>query len=212
MKRQTAIGLILVLFLGLTLGVSQVHAEKGYGKALKTTVSMKDTKAMLQKMLNEIEKTMKPLNELTIATGDLRKKYEMFSGELRDIRALADDVRKNATNMWAHGDSYFAAWDTEIQKLESETVRQISQERKNEVTQKYEEIRTTMKDAKSVFAPFTENLRDIDTYLATDLTTKGVEAMASLVKQANDDAKVVKEKINAVIIAIDKVSPMISSK
>jgi len=62
------------------------------------------------------------------------------------------------------------------------------------------------------FTPFLKSLKDIESYLALDLSPTGIKAMGDLAKQARDNGDKVKSSIDAVLVQVNSVRGMLSTR
>jgi aminopeptidase N len=97
--------------------------------------------------------------------------------------------------MRGKGNEYFKAWDEQTAQIHNEDIKNRSAERKAEMQKKFTEIKMSYTEASESFKPFLSDLKDIQTALATDLTTGGVKAIKGAADKANKDAVPLKASI-----------------
>ena len=212
MARQCLIAMITLTFIFGVLAPAPAQAGKAYGKALQTSKSMKQTKAILAKMEKELNKVMSPLGELVGRSGDLRKHYEVFSGELKDLRTLEKKVWDRTAEMSAQGDAYFGKWQQDLEKFQGETLRQRSAERHARALARYEGIRTTLQNVQEVLTPLMTQLSDLDVFLSMDLNADSVSTIADVIQETSVDAEELKGLILEVMDDLENVASSISPK
>ena len=88
----------------------------------------------------------------------------------------------------------------------------MTPERRAELTAAYAKIKEDMAPAKEEFTPFLASLKDIESYLKVDPSMKGINSMADLVKKAKDNGAQVKSRIDAVLVQVNSVRGMLSTK
>jgi DNA-binding NtrC family response regulator len=111
-------------------------------------------------------------------------------------------VKSRAEEMRSKGDEFFKEW---------EAPKNVSPERRAQLTASYGQIKQEMTAAKEGFIPFLASLRDIQSYLKVDATPTGIHSMGALVAKAKENATHVKASIDAVLTQVNSVHGMIST-
>jgi hypothetical protein len=112
-------------------------------------------------------------------------------------------VRKRADEMKSKGDEFFKDW---------EAPKSMTPERRAQLTDAYAKIKGDMALAKDEFTPFLASLKDISSYLKADPSVTGINSMTSLEKKAKDSGAQVKSRIDAVLVQVNSVRGMLSTK
>jgi hypothetical protein len=177
------------------------------GPDAKATVDSMGTFGLeTAKAKDSIDGTLKALEAL-VATqaSDIKVPFDAYTKSLTTLDEQAKVVRKHAGEMKASGDLFFKKWETDASAS-------VSQERHAELSASYARIKEDMALAGDTFTPFLKSLKDIESYLKLDLSLKGINNVADLVKKANDDGAQVKTRIEAVIAQVNSVRGMLSTK
>ena len=77
------------------------------------------------------------------------------------------------------GAACFAKWDKESAQIQNENIRSRSEARQAEVGGKFSQISQTYEETKLAFQPFMSDLREVQKYLAMDLTAGAVAGPAT---------------------------------
>jgi DUF2959 family protein len=172
--------------------------------AKSTVVSMDTLGVETAKAKDSIDGTIKAL-EAVVGTqaGDIRVNFDAYTKSLAALDRQANVIRKRAEEMKAGGDKFFKEW---------ETPENMSPERRAELTASYAKIKEDMTLAKEQFTPFLKSLKDIESYLKLDLSPTGISSMGDLAKQAKDNGAKVKSSIDAVLVQMNSVRGMLSTK
>jgi hypothetical protein len=173
----------------------------------KTTVdNMGNFGTETAKAKDSIDATLGALNALvaTKAT-DLKVPFETYSKSVAALDEQAALIRERADEMKAKGDEFFAEWETD-------TSTDVSPERRAELSAAYGKIKEDMAEAGMHFTPFLASLKDIQSYLKLDLTPTGISSVSELVTKANSDGAQVKSDIDGVLVQLNKVRGMLSTK
>ncbi len=171
-------------------------ASSGYQKGSKTGANIQDAANRIAALPARIDQTLAALNDLVAnPQPDLRPQFKTFSSQLADLTSAGQDIADARRSMEANGKEFFAKWDEELAKIQSEDIKARSQSRKEEVAQKLRTIKRSYAEAEMAFQPFLAELKDVQTSLAVDLTTGGVEAMRDTAAKATRDASPLKNSI-----------------
>ena len=163
-----------VAMAGLLAGCSST----GVDKAADTATSLKQASEKINKGSGLIDQSLTALNDLVNnPQPDLRKQFKTFNSAVDELGSTAKDVSSKAESMKGQGAAYFENWDKESAKIQNEDIRNRSVARKNEVAAKFGRIRADYEQAKVDFQPFMSDLRDVQKFLSTDLTTGGLAAI-----------------------------------
>jgi uncharacterized phage infection (PIP) family protein YhgE len=178
---------LLTLVAGLILSAG--CASTGNDKAADTASALKASANKITKGHALINESLSTLNDLVdTPKPDLRKQFKAFNSAVEDLAATAQEVSTMATEMQAAGADYFKKWDKEMAAISNEDIRTRGAARQAEVTARFQTILQEYGAAKSAFAPFMSDLRDVQKYLSTDLTAGGLGAIKGAATKANQDA------------------------
>ena len=144
----------------------------------------------------KIDATLASLNDLVNNPGDLVTQFKKYSSAVSSLESSAKDVQNKVAAMRAKGNEYFKAWDQQTAQIQNEDIKNRSAARKEEMMKKFTEIKMSYTQASEAFKPLMQDLKDIQTALATDLTPGGVNAIKGAADKANKDAVPVKDSIN----------------
>jgi hypothetical protein len=127
---------------------------------------------------------------------DLRKQFAKFNDAVNDLGDSEKDIAGKAGEMKAQGADYFASWDKESAQIQNEDIRSRSETRRNEVASRFDRISQQYDETKAAFRPFMSDLRDVQKFLSTDLTTGGLAAIKDTAAKATRDAVPVKKSLD----------------
>ncbi len=188
----------------LAAGAFAVSSGCSSSPDAKATVDSMGTFGVeVARVKDSIDYTVKAL-EAVVATqpSDIRDNFEAYSKSLGSLEHQAKVVREHADEMKKKGDEFFKEWEPE----------NVSPERRAELTSAYAKIKQDMTAAKEQFTPFLKSLQDVEGYLKLDLSITGIESMGDLVKKANANGTQVKSSIDAVLVQVNSVRGMLSTK
>jgi hypothetical protein len=126
----------------------------------------------------QIEKVTAALSDLMEKPqADLQPQSWSFAQELGVLEGRLERgqaQRRVADNMVLE---QFAAWDSQLDQLESEEAKAVAAERRAATAQTYDGIQKSIEGLREKFAPFFTDLRDVRQYLKGDLSLQGLETM-----------------------------------
>jgi hypothetical protein len=158
------------------------------------------------KVNDAIDDTTKSLDALVGAQpADIKPRFEAYTKSLAALDEQAKVVRAEAEKMKASGDAFFKEWETDAAAT-------VSPERRAELSAAYAKIKEDMAVAGEAFTPFLASLKDIQSYLSLDLSLKGINSVAEIVKTAKGNGAQVKSHIESVITQVNSVRGMLSTK
>ena len=187
MKNKTylLINLLALVAAGFVTGC----ASDNYNKSAGTAVALRQSSDLIDKGSGQIDHSLAALNDLVSnPQPDLRKQYGEFAGSVDRLDATAKDVAAKNEAMQAQGAAYFAAWDQELAQIQNENIRNRSEARRSEVAARFNRISEQYDETKTAFQPYMSDLRDVQKFLSTDLTSGGLSAIKDSAAKATTDA------------------------
>ena len=144
----------------------------------------------------QVNVTTAALRNLVDRPQDIPAQYNTVLGELKKLRADASQIAKAADDMRAKGDQYLADWAKQIAAIGDADLRNAAFERRAEVATRLQGIFQQYQTVKAAYAPFLDNLSDIQTVLGTDLSAKGLETAKPFVAKATANAEPLKAALD----------------
>ncbi len=170
----------------------------------KATVASMDTFGVeIAKVKDSIDGALKALETVVRSpASDIRANFDAYTKSVAALDKQTKVVRGRAEEMKTMGDEFFKEWEPE----------NVSPERRAELRTSYAKIKNDMALAKEEFTPFLNSLKDIESYLKLDLSPTGINSMGDLVKKAKDNGAQVKSRIDGVLVQVNSVRGMVSTK
>ena len=185
-----AIALTAVTYAG-PVTVDLAAFQKGVNK-LQTSVG--DTAAALDNMRTAAKGS----------SADLKASYNTFSKELNSLEELIATLRKQSTEMRAHADEHYKAWQEELTKMGNPKLREKAQNRFADAKEEFEGIITVADEAKRELVPFMADLRDIGNYFKVDLSADAVKSLNNNIWKLGNKARSVRGSLEDVSKQIGK--------
>jgi chromosome segregation ATPase len=164
-------------------------ALHNYDAGMATGKSLQESADKIAAGQGKIDVTLASLNDLVNnPQPDLRPQYSKFSDNVDDLDSSAKDVKDTVTTMRERGKKFIAQWEEQSAQIQNENIRNLSSQRKQEVADKLMAVKTSYAKAEMAFKPLMSDLRDIQKYLSTDLTTGGIAAIKPTAAKVSTDA------------------------
>jgi uncharacterized protein YcfL len=210
-SRFPALALVLCLLVGCA------SSNQGVDRSSKASDGIGVVKNEINKVIAQVDATNAALNDLVNnPKSDLKPQYNNYVKQVNNLDSLAKKVASRNQSMKAKTADYFQNWEKESGTIKSESIRQISAERRAAARASFDKMTAEVAKGKAAFTPLMDELHDIELYLSNDLTTAGVAACKPVAAEANANAAKVKESLNNVIADLTRVqtelSPEQSSK
>jgi hypothetical protein len=194
---------LIVLNLALAAGLTGCESgffgqgtSKSYDKGAATSTALQAAAGATAQTTTGVNGVLAALNNLTFKSqGDLRHQYDALvsaSGKLNDSIAT---LNTKVVAMQSAAATYVSDWTNQLTALQSDVLRQRSAERKDEVIARLGEVNTSYQGMTGMLTPFTTDVKDIETYLGTDLTVDGLDKIKDVVAKTKVDAVPLRDAI-----------------
>lgn len=203
---------LIMVFLGVQVILSGC-ATTGLEKKQKAVSSIEEFHKEVSKNLNQITETIAALNQIgKTREGDLSKPYHNFVKQLNRTIDNSRSMSKHAEGMAIRGKEYFVTWEKELSGIMSSELRTKGEERRGELSKTFNRITSMSQEVQITYQPFITDLTDIKTALGNDLTPRGMILMKPYITKANENAKIVMTKLQALADEVDRVTTALSSR
>lgn len=191
--------LLFMLFL-LLAGCSSTGMERSDA----ATTTMETVENDIQRIVVQLDATGRSLDNL-IAPGqsDVKKAFDAFTVNVEKIETMENSFSAHADEMKARGKDYFAEWKKEGTTYSNPEIQALSDQRRTDLGTVYGHIASNSVGVKKAFRTYVSDVQEIRTYLSTDLTSKGIDAIAEVSRAVVRDGSELKREITKVQSAIE---------
>ena len=183
----------------------------GYKQADKTGAGIAEFREEIMKGKKAIDDTMKALDQIAAsATTDPRKAFEQYSKNVANLESAAAKARKRSQDMKDQGKAYFAQWEKEMTEVKNEEIRNLAVTRKAKLQETFDSIKKVAEPLRGQFDPWMSDLKDLQKYLANDLTIAGVDAAKSLFAKTRAEGVEVQKSMDALVAELNTVAATIT--
>ena len=197
---------VVTLFGCLALLTGCSSNGKPAKESAQTVQGLGDTRKALVRAKEQVNETTAAMNALASGGGDMKSNYARFSQAVAETQRQGEMARKRGADMREQADAYIASWQREMADVDNPELRAGVEARRERVRQNFDGIRTSAHAARDAYEPYMKDLQDIQKVLAMDLTPQGVQTVRPVIDKANADARIVNERLDALIGKLDNVS------
>jgi hypothetical protein len=197
--------------LAAMLAVLAGCASKSYDKGAATSKTLEASAAAVGATSQGIYDVLGSLDKLTFKPqGDLRDQYDAFVTATKNFNKSLEKLDVAVAGVKTKADAYFADWTNHVALIQSANLRQLSLDRKAEVSGKLADVTASYDKLKMAIQPFKIDLKDIQTYLDTDLTVGGIATIKDTVAKTKVDAVPLRDAIKQLQASFSNLSAAIS--
>ncbi|HEX7044288.1 MAG TPA: DUF2959 family protein [Burkholderiales bacterium] len=159
-------------------------------------VELRDTVASAR---GQLETTLGALIALMHASPNkVQQAYNNYSTNVSAMTQYASRLEQGSRDVDRLGSNWLDSWRRSQQQVTDPELRQITQQRQQEVSTRLDNIEHSLLAARQSFGPFVRNLQDIQKVVGNDLTPHGLAAVGQ-----SDVAQNATENGRAVGMALD---------
>jgi seryl-tRNA synthetase len=199
------------LALTVLLAVMAGCVSKSYDKGAATSSALQSSANAVAETSTRVTDVLAALNNLIFKSeGDLRNQFDAFVSAIGKLDKASDNLDSKVAEMQAKASVYFESWSNQLAAIQSEELRKRSIERRDEVTAKLADVNTSYQGVKNSLKPFMSDVRDIQTYLGTDLTVGGLATVKDIVAKTKVDAVPLRDSIKKLQASFSDLSAALS--
>jgi Protein of unknown function (DUF2959) len=197
--------------LAATLALLAGCVSHSYDKGAATSNALSSTATAVSLVSTNVNGVLSAMNNLTFkSAGDLRNQYDAFVSASKDLGSAMAGLDSKVVALRATAADYLSNWTNQMAAIQSDELRKRSSERKDEVSGKISDVEASYQGVTNSLAPFTSDVKDIQTYLGTDLTPTGLNTIKDIVSKTKVDAVPLRDSIKKLQGSFDSLSMSLS--
>jgi hypothetical protein len=197
--------------LAITLALLAGCASHSYDKGAATSNALSSTADAVSLVSTNVNNVLAAMNNLTFkSAGDLRNQYDAFVSASKGLDSSMANLDSKVVSLRATAADYVSNWTNQMASIQNEELRKRSSDRKDEVSGKINDVEASYQSVTNSLAPFTSDVKDIQTYLGTDLTPTGLNTIKDLVAKTKVDAVPLRDSIKKLQGNFDSLSMALS--
>ena len=204
--RNPSLAFFTTLLLGAAAFLSGC-ATTGMDRSVKTSNSIREVDKEIRKMMVQIDVTAASLDSLVIpGNPDLKKSFNSYSDNLAKLDSEGKRVLKRIDQMKSRSNEYFAEWEKQGDTFTNPDIRALSEERRIKLAGIYAQVPASASGIKGTYHEYLTDLKEIQKFLSTDLTPKGIEGITPVANKSVQDLDALKTSLKPVIAALDEIN------
>jgi len=169
-----------------------------YKKGDAAANSLETAAAEVQAESRALDLTMGSLKDLNNDAGpDLKLQFQHFSTCLDKLVSAAHRTELTGQRMAEKNAAFLLAWQKQLDQMQYEHVRDVSQTRMVEVSNRFDTVNRRYQDSQAVVQPMIGYLVDVRHALNADLTKEGLTSINSVMQNAENNALKVQTALGA---------------
>lgn len=179
-------------------------------RSQQAVASIENTRDEVSAGEKEIDQVLATLDKLEAQPANLTPVYSTFAAQVRDIEARATRVAARVRDMRVRAAAYSANWEVQNQTISDEQLRASAADRAEAVRERYGRIQNKAQEVRAAYDPFIDQLNDLKTFLANDLTYAGVRTAEPVFGTVRSRAAELKQRISDLVADLDEMSRRMS--
>jgi hypothetical protein len=176
----------------------------GVQRSEKAGASMKTVERDINLAMTQMDATGSSLEELVKpGQSDVKKAFKKYSSNVDKMERQGKRLFEHADKMSAQGKEYFEEWRIQGNTYTNPQIQALSEQRRADLNAVFAGIPESSVGVKGAFKAYMTDIREVRTYLTTDLTPKGIESIAPTAQKAVSDGVDLKDAIKPVLSAIE---------
>jgi hypothetical protein len=119
------------------------------------------------------------------------------------MERLGEKLIKHTDEMSVRGKDYFAEWEKQGNTYTNPQIRELSEQRRSDLNTVYRKISESSIGVKGWFIAYMRDIKEIQSFLSTDLTDKGIASITPVARKAINDGTVLRNAVLPVLSALD---------
>jgi hypothetical protein len=197
--------------LATTLALLAGCVSHSYDKGAATSTALSSTASAVSLVSTNVNGVLAALNNLTFkSAGDLRVQYDAFVSSSKALDSSMANLDSKVVSLQAKAADYLNNWTNQMASIQNAELRKRSSDRKDEVSGKISDVEASYEGVTNSLKPFTSDVKDIQTYLGTDLTPTGLNTIKDIVAKTKVDAVPLRDSIKKLQGSFDSLSASLS--
>jgi hypothetical protein len=179
-------------------------ASTGMQRSEKATTTMQTVDDNIKLIVVQLDATGASLAELMKpGQSDVKKAFELYTTNVTKMEKMEKDFAKHAKEMKTRGANYFTEWQKKGDQYENPEIQALSEQRRIELGEIYGKIAENSLGMDEAFKAYVSDVKEIQSFLSNDLTSKGIEAITPISRKAVTDGNRLKREINKLQLSIE---------
>jgi hypothetical protein len=180
-------------------------ASTGMQRSEKATTTMQTVDDNIKLIVVQLDATGASLAELMKpGQSDVKKAFELYTTNVTKMEKMEKDFAKHAKEMKTRGANYFTEWQKKGDQYENPEIQALSEQRRIELGEIYGKIAENSLGMDEAFKAYVSDIKEIQSYLSNDLTSKGIESISPISRKTVTDGNRLKYEIKKLQTSIEE--------
>ena len=189
---------MILLAGGCRTGYYAVMEKFGQHKRDLLRQSLSNATEQQKEVEQQFSSTLERLQELTGASGgELQERYEAFRKDYEASKTEAERVGAHIREVEHVAGDLFAEWESELEEIQNQSLRQRSRSKLNETRTRFEKMRRALVRSEEAMEPVLAQMKDYVLYLKHNLNAQAIGSL-------QDEKFRIEEEIGRLIMQMNK--------
>lgn len=203
------IGIVFALILFLISGCATTNNPS---RSEETVSAVEAVEEQLNQIRQQLDETQNSLESVTNAdNSEIEDAYNAYSDNVEALVEMKSELNKRVENMRTTSNQYLSQWQSEAETYNNEDLRRSSERRRNELSRTLDRVMDNSGDVNRMLEEFISEAKEIESYLANDLTANGAEAVASSQRSVDRTQDKVKDSIGRMKSSVTEIKQEMGS-
>lgn len=159
----------------------------------------------IKEIVVQLDATGSSLNELTKpGQADVKRALELYTKNVSMIEDMEKDFEKHSSELKESSDNYFEEWGENGSQYDNPEIQRNSDERRAALGETFDKIADNNVGVKEAFRAYVSDLTEIQRFVSNDLTSRGIDSIASISDQAVRNGDRLKNELISLQEAIEE--------
>ncbi|HLD36485.1 MAG TPA: hypothetical protein VJC37_07165 [Planctomycetota bacterium] len=204
--RIPAIKIAALVLCAFVFGVSLSLAgcrSTGMELSKSTATTMNIVEGDYKLAMAQVDATRVSLEDLVnLDRPDIKGAFERYSANVIKMENMGQRLFKHSDEMKAQGKEYFEEWQKKGDAYTNLEIQALSEQRRSDLSVYFAKISEASVGVKGEFKAYISDIKEIQTYLANDLTSKGIEALTPVTQKSVKDGDRFRNSVEPVLVAL----------
>lgn len=148
-------------------------------RSQETISSVEAVEEQLNQIREQLNQTQQSLDSVTNADeSNIEDAYNSYSDDVEALEEMKSELNNRAEAMREISDEYLTQWQNDARSYNNEELRSASERRRNDLRRTLDRVMENSGEVNRMLEEFISDTKEIESYLANDLTVNGVNAVA----------------------------------
>jgi hypothetical protein len=153
--------------------------------------------------------TLASLDRTTAQTPCPPRAIKGFSKDVQRLEVDSFRIRARAQAIRTRGEAYFEQWQEHLRSVKDPVARQLAEDRREHLQERFAHIRLTTQQARDVFQPFLAGLHRVRNGLQSNPAAASADSMKGLIRTTRENGQKVETSLDAILGELDAIAAML---